>query len=97
MDDREMTAREFVLAVDALARMHGNWVSVKDALPELNKWVLVTGKTDQGNWWLWPGVGCWTGKHWEQDAGLILDGLEGFEALPDDPFIQPYEGVTHWM
>lgn len=75
------------------------WFSVKTVLPKAYEWVLVVGQNDAGQFWQFPSLGQWDGKHFQQDSQLVLDKLfaEGLKIEDYDFDVLPFDNVTHWQ
>ena len=74
--------------------MSTSWISTQTQMPDRNVWVLVCGPR-----WLFAGIGCWDGEHWQQDAGQILNDLvcATIDWADHEVKVEPFNGVTHWM
>lgn len=103
----QLNEREFCRMVDAIAKLTEEaqsagipqWIATTEQLPPIGEWVLVIGLCDNGEWWKWCGIGQWDGKHWQQDAGQVINDLEceGIDWGAHDINVAPYSSVSHWM
>ena len=76
-------ARDALALIERLEAAQPKWISVKERLPETNKYCLVAIKV-YGYGDMYSDVAMYDGELWVQDAGAYFDIIDKGE-------------VTHWM